>query len=225
MKGAFFPPAKAILHSEVLDVNKIHFVLACNPNVAELINDIFNYLNYYRGQFALRSNDYYFLKLATPNRFDSKEIIFIKRLLQFELDLEIRSIIVDKLFRKYVTDDEKDFSNSLYMNLDQIKYLVECGMYIGSHGYNHVWLDRVSRKEQEYEIEKSIEFLKIVNAPINNWVMCYPYGGYNKSLIDVITKKKCKLALTTNHGLAQLNRNNAFTLERFDTNDFPKTLK
>ena len=29
IQGSFFPPAKAILNHEVLDVNKIHFLLAC----------------------------------------------------------------------------------------------------------------------------------------------------------------------------------------------------
>lgn len=32
LSACFFPPAKCILESQVLDVNKIHFVLACVPN-------------------------------------------------------------------------------------------------------------------------------------------------------------------------------------------------
>ena len=30
--GCFFPPAKCLLESRVLDVNKIHFILACVPD-------------------------------------------------------------------------------------------------------------------------------------------------------------------------------------------------
>ena len=42
----------------------------------------------------------------------------------------------------------------------------------------------------------AIIFLKEkVGAPTDNWVMCYPYGGYDNSVIEILKKKKCKLAL------------------------------
>ena len=52
--------------------------------------------------------------------------------------------------------------------------------------------------------------------------MCYPYGGYNNSLIKILKEKKCKIGLTTKVGIANLNKSNALTLERLNTNDFPK---
>jgi len=222
IQGCFFPPAKAILKHEVLDVNKIHFFLASISDINIILDDIFNSLDKYRSEFSLKSNDHYFSKLAQSDRFDSKEIIFIKRLLQVELEEKLRNLIVGELFQKYVTNDEGTFSQELYMNIDQIKCMVRNGMYIGSHGYDHCWLDNLSPGKQEKEIEFSLNFLNKVGSPTDNWVMCYPYGAYNNSLIDIIVKKNCKFALTTKAGIASLSKDNAFTLERFDTNDFPK---
>ena len=75
-------------------------------------------MDVFRSDYNLKSNEYYFSKLGINNRFDSGEIIFIKRLLQVELDEELRSIIVDKLFKKYVSKDERSFSKELYMNVN-----------------------------------------------------------------------------------------------------------
>jgi len=221
IQGCFFPPAKAIIEEEVLDVNKIHFILASmSKNIDKLMNEIYSELDEFRSDYNLKSNEYYFSKLGIKNRFDSGEIIFIKRLLQVELEEELRSIIVDKLFKKYISKDERSFSKELYMNINQIRFMVENGMYIGSHGYNHYWLDKLSKNKQRDEVAKSIEFLKTVNSPTKNWIMCYPYGAYNKSLIEILKEKGCALGFTTKVDFANLSKKNAFTLARFDTNDF-----
>lgn len=222
IQGCFFPPAKAILNHEVLGVNKIHFLLASISNIDDLLQAVYRCLDQYRSEYSLESNDYYFSKLAQANRFDPKEIIFIKRLLQLELEEKLRNLIVNELFKKYVTEDEATFSRELYMSIDQLKCMTRNGMYIGSHGYDHYWLNSLQPQKQEREIDRSLDFLKEVGAPTDSWVMCYPYGAYNRSLIEILRKKKCKLALTTKVDIAQLSRNNAFTLERLDTNDLPK---
>lgn len=226
IQGCFFPSAKAILNSTVLDVNKIHFILASmDHNIPQLIDDIYYLLNEHRDSFSLQSNDYYYSKLAQKSRFDTADVIFIKRLLQVELNETLRNMIVDYLFKKYVSTDEKSFAKELYMDTSQIRCMAENGMYIGSHGYEHYWLNQVPKKTQESEIDQSLEFLKKVNAPTENWAMCYPYGGYNESLIDVIKSKGCALAFTTHVDKATLSKQNAFTLQRFDTNDFPPKKK
>ena len=95
-------------------------------------------------------------------------------------------------------------------------------MYIGSHGFDHHWLDKLSAERQESEIDESLKFLETVNAPTINWIMCYPYGAYNECLIEILKKKGCALGLTTKVGIANISKGNAYTLERLDTNDFPK---
>lgn len=222
IEGAFFPPIKAITEHSVLDVNKIHFILASVTNHEKLLKEIYALLDKYRKDFNLQTNDFYFNKLAVANRFDPKEVIFVKRLLQVELPESLRNILTDTLFKMYVTDNEESFSRELYMDKDQIKCMIRNGMYIGSHGYDHYWLNSLTPEKQEEEIDKSLAFLKEVGSDTNNWIMNYPYGGYNQSLIDIIKRKNCKLALTTKTAIANLSKENAFTLERLDTNDLPK---
>src|SRR3989304_6452320 len=86
IQGSFFPPVKAITEHLVLDVNKIHFILASVENNLAIIKDIYAQLDIYRYDYNLKENDYYYKKLAIANRFDPKEVVFIKRLLQVELE-------------------------------------------------------------------------------------------------------------------------------------------
>ena len=223
IQGCFFPPAKAILFNEVLDVHKIHFILAVtHKNLDLLIKDVFSFLDKYRTKYQLEDANHYFSKLASKDPYDSKEVVFVKRLLQAELAEDVRKLITDKLFQKYVTKDEKSFSRELYMDVEQIKCMCRNGMYIGSHGFGHYWIDKLSTKRQEEEIDESIKFLELVNATTNNWVMCYPYGAYNQTIIEILKKKSCAFALTTNVDIARFSKNNLYMLERLDTNDLPK---
>lgn len=105
---------------------------------------------------------------------------------------------------------------------EEVKDLVKAGMYVGSHGYSHLWLNHESYASQENEIDRSLEFLDEVGAPTEDWIMCYPYGAYNQDTIAILQKKKCALAITTEVKLANLSEHHPLALPRFDTNDFPQ---
>jgi peptidoglycan/xylan/chitin deacetylase (PgdA/CDA1 family) len=227
IQGAFYPPVKAITEHTVLDVNKIHFILASTPEekISVLLKEIQILLDTYREEYHLESFEFYFNKLAIANRFDSKEIIFVKRLLQTELPEVLRNNLNNILFQKIIDVEEGAFSRELYMSIDQIKCMVDCGMHVGSHGYDHYWLGSLSKEKQRFEIEKSIAFIKEVGGDINNWSICYPYGNYNDDTIALLKDNGCKLGLTTRVDLADttLTTNDAvYKLPRLDTNDLPK---
>ena len=222
IQGSFFLPVKAITENKVLDVNKIHFILASEKNKEYIIKEIFALLDKYRNEYNLLDNTFYFNKLAKETRFDSKETIFIKRLLQTELNENVRNRITDKLFEKYVGMDEGSFSRELYMDLNQIKVMVRHGMHFGSHGYDHYWLESLDRKDQEKEIKISLDFLKNIGVDMKNWTMCYPYGSYNNDTISLLQELECKLALTTKVAIADLEKDNKYKIPRLDTNDLPK---
>ena len=59
------------------------------------------------------------------------------------------------------------------------------GMYIGSHTYNHYFLNSVDKLMQENEIDKSIDFLNRIGEPTKDWIMCYPYGSYNSDTLSI----------------------------------------
>lgn len=227
IQGAFYTPVKAVTENTVLDVNKIHFILASTSEekLPQLINELKLQLAKYRADWQLKDFDYYFGKLAVANRFDSKEVIFVKRLLQVELDEKLRKIITDDLFQKVVGMDEEMFSRELYMSMDQIKCMVDNGMHFGSHGYDHYWLNSLPKEKQEFEIKKSIEFIREVGGDADNWTICYPYGAYDETTIELLKENGCKLGLTTRVDLADLEDKQGDTiykLPRIDTNDLPK---
>lgn len=223
IEGAFFPPVKAIVNHEVLDVNKIHFVLASVRNLTALLVDLRRLLDLYREEYQLQSYNYYWQKLiGGGNRFDPAEIIFVKRLLQVELDEECRRKMTAILFRKYVTDDEETFSRELYMSKEQMKCMIRHGMCIGCHGYDHYWLNSLSPERQVEEIDESMKFLEDIGVNMNAWIMCYPYGASNASLLNILKERGCKLGLTTEVRVADLDNDDPYLLPRLDTNDFPK---
>jgi len=219
IQGSFFPVTNPIEDGKVLDVNKIHFILATQENEELLIQEIYSLLNKYRERFKLKSNEYYFKKLAQPGRWDNKEIRFIKRLLQNELPNEPRKLIINKLFEKYVSIDEETFAKELYMSKDQLKCLVKNGMHVGSHTVNHVWMDKQTPERQEQEIQESIKFLKSLGIT-ENLTMCYPYGRYNETTLALLKKYNFKIGLTTKVDVVR--NNTPLELPRLNTNDLPK---
>lgn len=222
IQGLFFPTAKPIEEHIVLDVHKIHFILACTLNKQEIINEIFNLINQYETEYNLQEPKSYYSTLAVSTRFDTADVIFIKRILQRELPKNIRKIIVDQLFKKFVSVDEQSFSKELYLSYEEIKEMNEAGMYFGSHGYAHNWLSYLSEIDLKNEIHKSRDFCKKINKNLNDLIMCYPYGDYNEKTIYELKKAGFKAGLATEVGDAKLDLLNAFSLKRFDTNDFPQ---
>ena len=143
-------------------------------------------------------------RLAQDDRFDPKEIIFVKRLLQYALPEHARQLITDRLFRTYVTQDEHAFACEIYMSFEQMRCMLRNGMYFGSHGYEHCWINKLTPTQQAREIDLSLEFLASAGAVTTDWVMCYPYGGHDASLINLLKDRGCKLGFTTEPRVAGL---------------------
>lgn len=223
IQGSFFAPVRAIEKNELLDVNKIHFILASGYPISFIIEEIKNYLSNYKIEYNLFDFEYYFNKLAIANRFDPAEVIFVKRLLQVELPSELRLKITTQLFEKVIGLDQSVFAKELYMSKEQMKCMVKAGMHIGSHCYNHIWMDSMTKEEQVNELTQSIRFVKeIYGDDYENWTICYPYGAYNQDTLDLLGEYNCSAGFTTEVDIAKVCCNNKFTLARLDTNDLPK---
>ena len=85
-----------------------------------------------------------------------------------------------------------------------MKCMLRNGMYIGGHGYQHDWLDKLPVEKQESEINETLIFLRKIGAQTKDWAMAYPYGAYNDSLIEILKKNGCALAFTTKVDIANL---------------------
>jgi peptidoglycan/xylan/chitin deacetylase (PgdA/CDA1 family) len=220
--GLFFPIAQTTESQKVIDVHKIHFILANCKNKNKIIDEIFILINKNKKEYSLNSPESYFNTLAMPNRFDTKEVIFIKRILQRALPHQLRAQIVDYLFKKFVTEDEKSFSDELYLSYDDIREMTESGMYFGSHGYSHEWLTYLNETDLNLELKKMFEFNVKINNNNDDMIMCYPYGNHDENLIKKLIDQGYKAGLTTIVGDSILDMKNAFLLKRYDTNDFPQ---
>ena len=222
IQGSFFPSVKTITECRVLDVNKVHFILATVEDKTQIIRTIFTDIKENQSEYALEQPEFYYERLALPGRYDTAEVVFIKRILQKGLPEELRARIVNKLFAEFVTRDEAAFATELYMSVGQLECMLRNGMFIGSHGFGHYWLDTLPKEAQEREIDLSLKFLDSIGCNLENWVMCYPYGGYNDSLLSLLQMKGCRIGLSVNVGIADLTVENPLTLSRLDTNDLPK---
>jgi peptidoglycan/xylan/chitin deacetylase (PgdA/CDA1 family) len=221
LKACFFPPGQCVLEHRVLDVNKIQFVLASFPNTWILLDEVFDALGEFRSEYGLKSREAYLLSITEKHRYDSREVTIFKRLLQRELPEMVRTEIVRRLFAEHVTADEEAFACELYMSIDQIADLHRSGMHVGSHGYSHSWLNHISSECQAVEIDRSLDFLRRVGVGTENWTMCYPFGGFNDSLIEALRIRHCRAGFTVEPRVADLNVDGRLTLPRIDTNDLP----
>jgi peptidoglycan/xylan/chitin deacetylase (PgdA/CDA1 family) len=223
ISGAFFPPVSPVVEREMLDVNKIHFVLASSDDVSVLVAELRKLYRDHNLSVAMdKSFDECWAAYAHPSRFDSAAVIFVKRMLQFLLPEDSRSAFADILFKKYVSADILAFADALYMSEHQLSEMVAAGMYVGSHGNRHLWLGKESPQTQRAEISRSLAFLQKVGAPTVDWVMCYPYGNYNSQTHEILEDEHCLAGLATEVGIADLRKHARLELPRMDTNDFPQ---
>ena len=219
-QGSFFIPGKTFRTHQLLDVNKIHYILAA-ADINLLVQDVFERLDYYRGaEYPIQSNEELFKQYAVANRFDSKETIFVKRILQTVLPEKLRNKISSDLFEKYVGISEEKLAYELYMNAEQIRMMKRHEMFIGLHGYDHYWLGNLPIDEMQSDVDNAIDALREF-IDEKAWVMNFPYGSYNQDVVQYVKDKGAVLGLTTEVRIAEIGVDNRFTLPRLDCNDFP----
>ena len=147
LHGAFFPPRVAIEEDVVLDVNLIHHILSCADDVKQLVSRLNSHC--LSNGISESNIDAYYKEYAVPNRFDNADTVFVKSMLQHVLPEKLRSSITENMFKEFIGVSAAEFSKELYMSVDEVKGLVNSGMYVGSHGSRHYWLNKISPEEQE----------------------------------------------------------------------------
>lgn len=223
-QGSFFIPGKTFTTHHLLDVNKIHYILA-SADIKKLVVDVKEKMDYYRGrEYDYPSTEELWNQYASDERFDGRDTIFVKRMLQTILPEQLRNEISSELFKKYVGMTEEQLAYELYMTPNQIRTLKRHGMFIGIHGYDHYWLGNLSPEQMREDVSKALE---IMDAFIDSkeWVMNYPYGSFNADVLAFIKERGACLGLTTEVRVADIRKDSALTLPRLDCNDFPPKSK
>lgn len=217
--GNFYPPKQVIENKIVLDVNKIHFILEKEQNHKKILEEIDTILIKLDEKKISEKDEN---KINLKSRYDKKETVLIKRLLQYYLPKKIRERVTDILFEKIMNINLKDFSKKLYMNKKNIEEMYSDNMSFGSHGDYHYWLEFLKKEEQKKEIKSSISFFKKINFDTNSLSICYQYGSFNKETLKICKKCNISYALTTVPGsISKRNISNTLEYPRYDTNDFP----
>jgi peptidoglycan/xylan/chitin deacetylase (PgdA/CDA1 family) len=219
-QGSFFPVVQAAEHRVLMDVNKIQFIIGQQPDYSLIIQEINNILDSANDSDFEYSFGFYWNKLGRPQGVYSAEEIFVKRMLQKYIPRELKKTVIQNLFHRFVPFDEEEIVGQWYMNKTQLADLVEQGMYVGSHGVSHQWMDNLSTSELDEEICGALSFLNDLGAPVKDWVMCYPYGASTSLLQTKIRVRGCALALGTTPGAASIKSTNRFDLPRIDTINF-----
>jgi len=221
LSAAFFPSARPVLDGVVLDVHKIHFILACADDTENLIVRLESEVDGLREEHHLEPTNVYREHWARQGRYDPPEIVYVKRMLQKGLPPAVRSHITDRLFRHFVSTDEAAFSAELYLSRNDISALLEAGMTIGGHGDDHAWLDQLSDEEQVVQVEATKAFLTDIGAPTDDWIMCYPHGGHDDRLRALLRRNGCRIGLTVAEEIVRIGRDDWLALPRLDTNSLP----
>lgn len=219
--AGFYPPASAVEGRRLLDTHKIQLILAACDDTGKLARRLLDLIDARRRDDATPSGEALWRQYAVASRFDGPDVIFVKRVLQRALPEAARSELAQRLLEEYVGVAEATLAHELYMEPEQLSCMAQMGMDVGGHGAAHVWLDSLARPAQAAEIDATIGFLtRIHGRPPEDWVMCYPFGGYDATTLELLQDRGCALGLTTRVDVAHgLDR--PLELPRLDTNDLP----
>ncbi len=212
--GIFFPPTD-IFEDKILDVNKIHCILGAEYNSEFIIKIITDYLNKKKINIKQLIKKF---NIDLNSRFDDKQTILVKRLLQFAIPQNIRSKLINLLFKKIVKQNINTMAKKIYMSENNIKELINHNMEIGIQGQKHYWWNKIKIYEKKREIIISKIILEKKFA-INCRAVCYPYGAYDDKVIEILKNKNIKFGFTTKPGHINYRMNNLL-INRYDCNDF-----
>ncbi|PIT98234.1 MAG: polysaccharide deacetylase [Candidatus Andersenbacteria bacterium CG10_big_fil_rev_8_21_14_0_10_54_11] len=218
VQGSFFIPVEAVFERKLLDVNKIHLIVASAP-IKQILQTIAQEFPRLEQKHEVAPLAVWQQELAGTNRFDDPQVSFVKRLLQYGLPDAPRRALLDQLFSTIVRVPERTAAEELYMTLEQIKTIQRHGMHIGSHGYGHYRLSALSPAAQEEDLSLAAKRLQAEGLiPRTGWAMCYPYGDASVSAAEWLERNGCAVAFTTEHATARLEKGSRMRLPRWDTN-------
>ncbi len=124
--------------------------------------------------------------------------------------------------KKSVVSDERERVKENFLNKNEIKEMFKNGFFIGSHGINHYYLDRLEEGVLIGELIASKAYLEhIINAPVD--FFSYPFGAYNPIVMRAVKNAGYTAAFTTASGRIEVG-DNSFELKRIPVNGYNNIL-
>jgi peptidoglycan/xylan/chitin deacetylase (PgdA/CDA1 family) len=214
--GIFYVPTKIFSSKKILGVHRIQY-LKGKYGAKEILDSA---LKIVTKKMLDEDTIEEFDKEIYSSKIYSEDEKKLRRLFNYYISYEYRDSILNKFMSKYF--DEEKLHNELYLNIQEVKDIKNAGNIIGSHTVNHKVLSRLSYKEQESEIKKSLNFLKRKIGITEPYSFCYPYGynaSYNKDTIEILKNNGVYDATIFDNKIQQLPINR-YELSRLDCNQF-----
>ncbi len=214
IKATFYPLTNPITKKIVQPVQKVHFLFA------KIGDDKFReeYNMILKTDFNKHFDTYNVNDKEIPGvnyRWDPPKVKNLKHMIGIMPD-ELKNKILNKIFPLHF-DDEKSFSEELYMNKEEIKEMSENGHEFGSHTRSHPILSHLSEGKQKEELFDSKRILeKILNKKINS--LSYPYGKYNDATLKLVKETGYTNGIIVKPEDNSKNTN-LFEINRYDCND------
>ncbi|HQO58756.1 MAG TPA: polysaccharide deacetylase family protein [Candidatus Omnitrophota bacterium] len=113
------------------------------------------------------------------------------------------------------------FGEDGFLSLDQILDMQKAGVQFGSHGMSQAYLPDLTDDQRYLEIWES---RRILTADLNANVdyFCYPVGGFNDRIKDLVRRAGYQGALATNRGYDRFNKD-VYELKRIRFSDKDKS--
>lgn len=169
--GVFYVPTQPYQMGKMLDVHRIHLLCGAHSG-NELLSNLKAFLNEEMIPYEKREE----LRKQTYTRQDNYEgISEFKRILNYFVSNNYREKLIDSIAREL----NYTFHNSkFYVSVDKLKQMQLGGNVIGSHTVSHPVMSKLSKFEQNKEIEHSFSFLES-NFQLSLRTYCHPYGGFH----------------------------------------------
>ena len=96
-----------------------------------------------------------------------------------------------------------------YLSADDIRYLEEAGMVVGSHSHDHIRLNSLPLSETRRQLSLSMLHLtEVLTHPVH--CIAFPGGAYTGAVVDAAVEVGFKYCLTTEWGVNDFTRSGNF---------------
>ncbi len=193
IRAVFFVPSAPVREREMILSHKIQFIIASRDEKI-IVNEL---LNLVKANYEVNNKELaHYKKSKWSNNIWSEEMVFITRILREFKGKNDRKKLADALFSKFVSNDEKDFANNFYLNIQQVKEIANMKHIIGGHGDKSNNFSFCTNHEILTEIKISNDFINLFNPEKKYYA--YANGGYNDYSISMLAKYNFEKAFTTN---------------------------
>jgi peptidoglycan/xylan/chitin deacetylase (PgdA/CDA1 family) len=193
LRGVFFVVGEMLTGRRMLSAHAIHLLLA-NLGSERLEYELIRCLSNFdsdRDWGADLDSD----AACTTYPYEVPQVARLKYFLNMVLPPELRRAVINTLFELFVGSSAR-WSQSTYLNWDQLKEMQDKGHTIGAHGHAHEPLGRLTPQQQRHDISSAAALL---NEGLGRDIrpFSYPFGSFTDETEAICREAGFAHAFTT----------------------------